>query len=186
MDDQRPWFSDNSQCYTLQTFTSVVQSYNIKHITSSPLYPQANGLAEKYLQIVKKLVLQSQWGRQRFLQVFHESTAKNRLTGIMKSPMQILQARQCRWHRWCQWLQQGDWYFQMLTEFLTHILTITRSDLPMSNDARKQLGIQPEVVRNNDKHAVLPMHDCHVGTRCHVSKFHKQALVPSCNSKFVF
>ena len=37
-----------------------------------------------------------------------------------------------------------------------------RSDLPMSNAARKQLGIQPEVVRNNDKHTVLPMHDHYV------------------------
>ena len=38
-----------------------------------------------------------------------------------------------------------------------------RSDLPMSNDAREQLGIQSEVVRNSDKHAVLPMHDLYVG-----------------------
>ena len=37
-----------------------------------------------------------------------------------------------------------------------------RSDLPMSNTARKQLGIQPEIIRNSDKHAVLPMHDLHV------------------------
>ena len=37
-----------------------------------------------------------------------------------------------------------------------------RSDLLMSNAARKQLGIQPEVVRNNDKHVVLPTHDLHV------------------------
>ena len=55
------------------------------------------------------------------------------LTGIMKSPMQIFQGRNAR------------------------------SDLPMSNAARKQPGIQPEVVRDNDKHAVLPMHDLHVG-----------------------
>ena len=33
----------------------------------------------------------------------------------------------------------------------------------MSNAARKQLGIQPEVVKNNDKNAVLPTHDLHVG-----------------------
>ena len=39
----------------------------------------------------------------------------------------------------------------------------TRSDFPMSNAARKQLGIQPEIVSNNDKHAVLPTHDLHVG-----------------------
>ena len=33
----------------------------------------------------------------------------------------------------------------------------------MSNAARKQLGIQPEVIRNIDKHEVLPTHDLHVG-----------------------
>ena len=34
-------------------------------------------------------------------------------------------------------------------------------DLP--NTAMKQLGIQPEIIRNNDKHAVLPMDDIYVG-----------------------
>ena len=38
-----------------------------------------------------------------------------------------------------------------------------RSDLPMSNAARKQLGIQTEVIRNSAKHAVLSMHSLHVG-----------------------
>ena len=38
-----------------------------------------------------------------------------------------------------------------------------RSDLPMSNAARKHLGIQPEVIRNIDNHEVLPTHDIHVG-----------------------
>ena len=55
------------------------------------------------------------------------------LTGNMQSPLQILQGRNAR------------------------------SDLPMSNAARKQLGIEPEVVRNNDKHAGLPTHDFYVG-----------------------
>ena len=32
----------------------------------------------------------------------------------------------------------------------------------MSNAARKQLGMQPEVLRNIDKYAVLPTHDLHV------------------------
>ena len=40
--------------------------------------------------------------------------------------------------------------------------TNVRSDLPMSNAARKQLGIQPEIVRTTDKHAVLPTNDIHV------------------------
>ena len=38
-----------------------------------------------------------------------------------------------------------------------------RFDFPMSNAARKQLGIQPEVIRKNDKHAVFPMHDIYIG-----------------------
>ena len=38
-----------------------------------------------------------------------------------------------------------------------------RSDLPMSNAARKQLGIQPEIIRNCAKHAALPTHDLSVG-----------------------
>ena len=55
------------------------------------------------------------------------------LTGSFQSPMQILQDRNAI------------------------------SDLPMSNAGRKQLGIHPEVIRNNDKHAVLPTYDPHVG-----------------------
>ena len=37
-----------------------------------------------------------------------------------------------------------------------------RSGSPLSNAARKQLGIQPEVIRNIDKHEQLPNH-LHVG-----------------------
>ena len=47
--------SDNGPCYTSQAFTSVTQSYSVNHITSSLHYPQSNGLAEKYVQIVKNL-----------------------------------------------------------------------------------------------------------------------------------
>ena len=54
------------------------------------------------------------------------------LTGSLQSLMQILQDRNAR------------------------------SDLPISNAARKQLGIQPEIIRNSDKHAALPTHDLNV------------------------
>ena len=47
--------SDNGSCYTSHAFTSVMQSYNINHITSSPHYLQANGLVEKNVQIGKSL-----------------------------------------------------------------------------------------------------------------------------------
>ena len=55
------------------------------------------------------------------------------LTGSLKSPMQISQGRSAR------------------------------SDLSMSNVARKQLGIQPEVLRNIGKNEKSPTHDLHVG-----------------------
>ena len=55
------------------------------------------------------------------------------LTGSLQSPMQILQGRNAI------------------------------SDLPMSNATRKQLGVQPEVIRKSDKQAVLPTHDLCVG-----------------------
>ena len=124
--------SDNGPCYTSQAFTKVMQLYNVSHITSSVHYPQPNGITEKYVQIVKSLFYKAKEEGKDFykhLMIYCNTP----LTGIMKSPMQILQGRN------------------------------VRSDLPISNAARKELGIQPEVVRNNDKHAVLPMHHLHVG-----------------------
>ena len=47
--------SDNGPYYTSQAFTSVLKAFSVNHITSSPHYPQSNGLAEKYVQIVKCL-----------------------------------------------------------------------------------------------------------------------------------
>ena len=55
------------------------------------------------------------------------------LTNSLKSPMQILQS-QC-----------------------------ARSDLPMCNAARQQLGLQSEDLRKADKHEHLPTHDYHIG-----------------------
>ena len=45
--------SDNGPCYTADTFISVMNAYNVNHITSSPQYPKSNHLAEKHVQIVK-------------------------------------------------------------------------------------------------------------------------------------
>ena len=47
--------SDNGPCYTSEVFTNLMREYNINNITSSPHYLQSNGLAEKYVQIVKNL-----------------------------------------------------------------------------------------------------------------------------------
>ena len=47
--------SDNGPCYTSEIFTNLMIEYNVNHITSLLHYPQSNGLAEKYVQIVKSL-----------------------------------------------------------------------------------------------------------------------------------
>ena len=47
--------SDNGPCYTVEAFISVMNAYHVNHNTSSPLYPQSNGLAKKYVQIAKSL-----------------------------------------------------------------------------------------------------------------------------------
>ena len=47
--------SDNSACYVAEAFTKTMQEYRVNHITSSPHYPQSNGLAEKFVQTVKNL-----------------------------------------------------------------------------------------------------------------------------------
>ena len=47
--------SDNGPCYTVDSCTSVMNAYHVNHITSSPYYPQSNGLAKMYVEIVKSL-----------------------------------------------------------------------------------------------------------------------------------
>ena len=55
------------------------------------------------------------------------------LTRNLQSPMQILQNR------------------------------TARPQLPMSNSARRQLGLEPEMVRTKTKNENLPLHDLHLG-----------------------
>ena len=48
--------TDNGPCYKSDTFKSAMHDMGVEHITSSPHYPQSNGLAEKYVQIAKNLL----------------------------------------------------------------------------------------------------------------------------------
>ena len=87
--------SDNDPCYTSQAFTSVMKAYNINHNTSSPHYLQSNGLAKKYVQIVKCLFYKANKEGKDFykcLMIYHNTF----LTDSMQSPMQILQGRNAR------------------------------------------------------------------------------------------
>ena len=47
--------SDNGSCYASEAFTKTMQEYHVNRIISSPHYPLSNGLAEKFVQIVKNL-----------------------------------------------------------------------------------------------------------------------------------
>ena len=52
--------SDNRPCYSAEAFTKLMAEYSVNHITSSPHYPQSNGLAEKHVHIVKNLFYKAQ------------------------------------------------------------------------------------------------------------------------------
>ena len=87
--------SANGPCYTLQAFTSVLQTFSVNHITSSPHYPQSNGLAERYVQIVNCLFNKAKEEGKDFhrcLMICHNTP----LTGNLQMSMQILQGRSAR------------------------------------------------------------------------------------------
>ena len=48
--------SDNGPQYTFSEYKEFSKNWGFRHITVSPHYPQANGLAEKSVQIVKHLI----------------------------------------------------------------------------------------------------------------------------------
>ena len=124
--------SDNGPCYISEIFTNLMAEYNVNHIIGSPHYPQSNGLAEKYVQIVKNLFQKVQEeGNDLYqcLMVYHNTP----LSSTLQSLMQILTSR------------------------------AARSSLPMSNAARRQIGLDYEGLRAHCKNEHLPTHDFHVG-----------------------
>ena len=87
--------SDNGPCYVAETFTSLMKEYAVNHITSSSHYPQSNGLAEKFVQIVKNLfykVKDEGTDIYKCLMIYHNIP----LASMSKSPMQMLQERSAR------------------------------------------------------------------------------------------
>ena len=51
--------SDNGPQYASDEFAQFMRSYSVEHITSSPRYPQSNGLVERMVQTVKRLLKRS-------------------------------------------------------------------------------------------------------------------------------
>ena len=87
--------SDNGPCYTTETFANLMKEYAVNHITSSPHYPQSNGLAEKFIQIVKNLFYKAKYEGtdiHKYLMIYHNTP----LASTSKSRMQMLQQRSAR------------------------------------------------------------------------------------------
>ena len=123
--------SDNGPCYTSEIFTNLMIEYNVNRITSLPHYPQSNGLAEKYLQIVKNLFHKAkEEGKDLYkcLMVYCNTI----LSSNLQSSMQILASRSAR------------------------------SNLPMSNAARRQKGLDCKHLRTQCKNEQVPSHDLHL------------------------
>ena len=48
--------TDNGPQFDSQEMKDFAQTYEFQHTTTSPYYPQANGLAERMVKTVKKLL----------------------------------------------------------------------------------------------------------------------------------
>ena len=51
--------TDNGPSYVSKEFTTFLEDCSIRHITSSPMYPQSNGFAESMVTVMKNLITKS-------------------------------------------------------------------------------------------------------------------------------
>ena len=50
--------SDNRPQFSSQEMAEFTSSHGIQHVTSSPYFPQSNGMAEQFVQTAKQLLKQ--------------------------------------------------------------------------------------------------------------------------------
>ena len=86
--------SDNGTQYTAEEYKRFTKEWGIQHVTTSPYHTQANGLAEKSVQIIQSLLNQSKANNQDpylSLLEYRNTTVDN-----VSSPAQLLMGRKLR------------------------------------------------------------------------------------------
>ena len=87
--------TDNGPCYASKTFKKLMTEYSVNHVTSLPHYSQSNGLAKKYVQIIKNLFHKAKEEGQDLYKCL--MTYRNTpLSSTSQSPMQMLSNRATR------------------------------------------------------------------------------------------
>ena len=132
--------TDNGPCYTSKEFQTLMQSMSVNHLTSSPHYPQSNGLAEKYVGIIKNLFHKAkEEGQSPYtaLMVYRNTP----LNGTLQSPIQILQGRQAHTDLPLShpaWVQMGINHVPRLTAEILHVkdkmLSSPTHDIPIGQN----------------------------------------------------
>ena len=87
--------SDNGPQYANISFTKFASQYGFEHATSSPQYPQGNGLAERTVQTIKGLLQKSKYSDSDFqLALLAYRSTPHETTGV--SPAHLLMGRRLR------------------------------------------------------------------------------------------
>ena len=81
--------TDNGSQFDSNEFQKFAEVYEFNHVTSSPHYPQANGQAERAVQIVKKMFMKAKaTGEDPHLALLAYRSTPHEVTGV--APAQLL------------------------------------------------------------------------------------------------
>lgn len=86
--------TDNGPQFSSSEFASFARTYEFKHITSSPGFPRSNGLSEKGVQVVKRLLKKATEAKQDFWLALLAYRTSPLECGL--APAEILQGRRLR------------------------------------------------------------------------------------------
>jgi hypothetical protein len=87
--------SDNGPQFASSEFQTYTTRNNIRHTTSSPIYPQSNGLAERTVQTAKKLLKKAKYEKNDPNMALLD-LRNTPIEGINLSPAQMLMGRRTR------------------------------------------------------------------------------------------